>query len=201
MNLKSIALFIGMSLLFAGCSSPTPGDAAYRGKHYEQAANLYRKGAELGDKTAALKLGLMLFENQINTSDYGNAVKWFIKACELGSNEGCHNSGNAYEYGKMGASKNYTIAQKYYTIAAKKGFIQSQYNLGTLYSNQYLNDDVEGLKWIFIAKNSAKNCSSEPLCQWITKDPPNHQGKLENRMNEKEIQKAKKQANEWINKH
>ena len=201
MNLKSITLFIGVLLLFAGCAGHTPGDAAYRGKHYKQAADLYRKGGELGDETAALKLGLMLFENEVNTSDYGNAAKWFIKACELGSNEGCHNSGNAYEYGKMGEDKDYTLAKKYYTMGAEKGFIQSQYNLGTLYANQYLNNDVEGLKWILIAKNSAEACSTEQLCQWITKDPPNHQAKLENRMNEEEIKRAKKQASEWISKH
>jgi hypothetical protein len=197
MNFRTIIFLIGVFSLFNGCASTTPGDAAYSSKHYKQAGNLYRQGAEMGDKNAALKLGLMLSENKISTPNYGSAVEWFIKACKLGSSAGCHNTGNAYEYAKMGAYKNYNIARKYYTIAAEKGFIQSQYNLGTLYANQYLNDDVKGLKWLFIAKKTADSCSNEPICQWVQKDPPKHQTKLMNRMNETQVINSKIQANDW----
>ncbi len=197
MNLKTVTLYIGLLILMVGCASHTPGDAAYRGGHFEQAANLYYQGAELGDKSAALKLGLMISENEISTTNYGNAVEWFTKACELGSDAGCHNSGNVYEKALMGANKDYDKARKYYSIAAEKGFIQSQYNLGTLYSMQYFNDDVEGLKWILIAKKTADTCSDVPLCQWVIKDPPAHQNKLMNRMTEDQIAAAQKQADAW----
>lgn len=187
-------------MLLVGCASPTPGDVAYRGGHYVQAANLYRHGAELGDSTAALKIGLMLSEKQIDTKEYGQATQWFTKACDLGNEAGCHNAGNAYEYGQFGSNKDYDKARKYYMLSAEKGFIQSQYNLGSIYSNQYFNNDIEGLKWILIAKKSADTCSNAPLCQWVKKDPPAHQNKLTSRMTKEQIESAQKQANIWTPK-
>ncbi|WP_122951859.1 hypothetical protein [Bathymodiolus thermophilus thioautotrophic gill symbiont] len=78
--------------------------------------------------------------------------------------------------------------------------MQSQYNLGTLYSNQYLDDNVEGLKWILLSQKFAKKCSEEPLCNWVLQDPPGHRAMLENRMTEKQILKSHKEVDEWKSK-
>jgi TPR repeat protein len=120
-----------------------------------------------------------------------------VCACELGNSAGCHNSGNAYEYGQFGANKDYNKARDYYLIAADKGFIQSQYNLGSLYSNQYFNDDVEGFKWMLLAEKSAKACANVPLCKWMMEDPPGHRSKLKNRMTKNQIAEAEQLANQW----
>jgi hypothetical protein len=177
--------------------STTPGDAANRGGHAEQAADLYKQGADQGDKSAALKLGLLISEGKVPTEKYGNSLKWFVRACELGSNPGCHNSGNAYEYDQAGANKDYNKAREYYTLAAEKGYTQSQYNLGSLYSNQYINNDIEGLKWMLIAEKTANTCLEVRLCQWVQEDPPGHRAKLIGRMDQSQIAKSEELANEW----
>jgi hypothetical protein len=192
---KNILLMLLVPYVVA-CST-TPGDAAYRGGHPEQAANLYMKGAELGDKTAADKLGLMISQREVSAEKYGNAIKWFVRACDLGSNAGCHNSGHAHEYGEVGANKDYNKARDYYLIAADKGFMQSQYNLGSLYSNQYFHNDVEGLKWMLLAERTANTCAKVPLCKWVMDDPPGHRTKLKNRMTKNQIAEAEQLANQW----
>src|SRR5258708_2928138 len=100
-------------------------------------------GSEQGDPAAALRLGFLL------DSGY-----WFRKACDLGSLPGCHNAGVAYESGKGRLDKDYSQARAYYLRAAERGYMQSQYNLASLYSNNYISppDDVEGLKWMLLAQ-------------------------------------------------
>lgn len=153
-----------------GCSS-TPGDAAYRSNHPEKAADLYRRGAEQGDSDAALKLGLLLQEQTSLITEYGAAGQWFVKACDLSDVVGCHNAGVGFEYGKDGLRKDYDHARDYYEKAASRGYMQSQYNLGTLYSNQYFRDDVSGLMWLLAAQETTKTCASMPLCKWFSAMP------------------------------
>ncbi|MEW8294251.1 MAG: tetratricopeptide repeat protein [Candidatus Thiodiazotropha sp.] len=199
MFIRKSALIITLVITTTSCST-TPGDAAYRSNHPNQAADLYKKGAEQGDSLAALKLGLLISNGAVSSKNYGNAIKWFVRACELGRNAGCHNSGNAYEYGQAGAEKNYNKAHEYYTFAAEKGYMQSQYNLGSMYSNQYFKNDIEGLKWMLLANNNANKCLDKPLCQWVKNDPPGHRKKLTDRMSKEQIAKAQQRANEWKTK-
>lgn len=196
MKYKVIVLSIIFLPLVISCSA-VPGDAAYRAGHPEQAADLYKQGADQGDSSAALRLGLLISEGKVSTADYGDAIKWYKRSCKLGNNTGCHNAGNAYEYGKKGANKDYNKAREYYSLAAERGYMQSQYNLGSLYSNQYIKNDLEGSKWMFIALNTANNCLNIPLCQWVQEDPPGHREKLQGRMNNIQIEKAKESANAW----
>ncbi len=181
----------------SGCSS-VPGDAALRSGHPEQAANLYRRGADQGDASAALRLGLLIDEGKVSATEYGEAGSWFKKACALGNSTACHNVGVAYEEGKNGLVKDYIQAWKYYLMAATRGYMQSQYNLASLYSNSYIApNDVEGLKWILIAQNTAETCRKQPLCQWILDDPPRHRQRLERRMSNAQIQEAHMLATQW----
>ena len=199
--MNSKIAFVGFCLIscVAGCST-TPGDAANRGGHSEQAADLYKQGAEQGDGAAALKLGLMIEAGKASAESYGSKSKWYLRACELGNEVGCHNSGNAFEYGQDGLSKDYQKAREYYRLAAEKGFMQSQYNLGSMYSNRYFDNDVEGLKWIVFAQKSASSCSTVPLCKWVLEDPPGHRSKLMSRMTPKQITEANELANAWKSK-
>ncbi|OIR25175.1 tetratricopeptide repeat protein [Bathymodiolus thermophilus thioautotrophic gill symbiont] len=199
MRLNQTIIILIISIFIISCSA-TPGDAAYRGGHPVQAANLYMQGAKLGDSDAALKLARMISESEVSISQYGSATKWLKRSCELKNNAGCHNLALVYEYGENGENKEYTKAQGYYLLAAEKGYMQSQYNLGTLYSNQYLDDNVEGLKWILLSQKFAKKCSEEPLCNWVLQDPPGHRAMLENRMTEKQILKSHKEVDEWKSK-
>lgn len=180
---------LAAALLCCGCAS-TPGDAASRLGHPEQAADLYRRGAEQGDAEAALKLGLLLDQGPVAGSGLGSAADWYVKACDLGSPVGCHNVGVGFEYGKSGLDKNLESARAYYLRAARQGYMQSQYNLGSLYANQYLSDDVEGLAWLLAAQEAASHCASDSLCRWVLDDPPGHISKLKARMSPSDIARA-----------
>lgn len=199
--MNSTIALLGLCLIscVVGCST-TPGDAAYRGGHSEQAADLYKQGADQGDGAAALKLGLMIDAGKASTESYGSKSKWYLRSCELGNEAGCHNSGNAYEYGQDGFIKDYEKARGYYRLAAEKGFMQSQYNLGSMYSNRYFDNDVEGLKWMVLAQKSASSCSILPLCKWVLEDPPGHKNKLMSRMTPAQIAQANDLANAWTPK-
>jgi TPR repeat protein len=190
--------FVGIPLFSVGCSSVS-GDAASRGGHPDQAAELYRRGAEQGDASAALRLGMLVDQGQVSTAKYGDAANWFKQACSLGNLPSCHNVGVAYEYGKNGVSKDYSEARNFYSKAASAGYMQSQYNLASLYSNGYIApaNDVEGLKWMLLAQTSAAKCKQEELCQWILRDPPGHRRRLEGRLSSAQQQDAAVLAKQW----
>jgi TPR repeat protein len=185
-------------IILTGCSH-TPGDAAVHGGHSQAGADLYLEGAELGHADAALKLGLLLEEGRVSDPRYRTAGHWFKRACELGSTVGCHNTGVAYEYGKDGMAMDYVEASNYYRRAAEKGYMQSQYNLGSMYSNNYLTppDNVEGYMWMLLAEKAARACSKEPICHWILKDQPGHRMNLKNRLSETQVEQAEALAASW----
>lgn len=58
MQIHRLASLCISLLILTACNSK-PGDAARRGGHLAQAADLYRKGADQGDAAAAFKLGQM----------------------------------------------------------------------------------------------------------------------------------------------
>jgi len=196
---KFAIIILLMAFTLCAACSHTPGDAALRGGHPDAAADLYKKGAELGDPDAALKLGLLISDGSAPESKYGEASIWYQKACDLGSLPACHNMGVAYEYGQNGVSKDLGKAYDYYLKAADRGFMQSQYNLASLYSNGYVEppNDVEGYKWMILSQDAALNCSTVPLCKWILEDPPGHKATLVNRMTKAQIKEAQALAEAW----
>jgi TPR repeat protein len=193
MKLNAVLTPLLASLVAAACST-TPGDAANRSNHPQQAAELYRRGADQGDALAARKLAFLIEEHSELSAEFGTMGTWFLKGCDVGDLPSCHNVGVGYETSKFGLSQNYDQARIYYQKAADHGYMQSQYNLGTLYSNQYFNDDTEGLKWLLASQRSAKTCATVPLCKWILDDPPSHVAKLKGRMTTAAIAAAESQS-------
>jgi hypothetical protein len=184
-------------LTAAGCwaCSSTPGDAALRSSHPDAAAKLYQKGAEQGDATAAVKLGLLIEEQKV--AGFGSAGDWYLKACGLGNVVGCHNAGAGYEYAKQGLPMNYGEAARVYRLAAERGYMPSQYNLGSLYANSYIRGDIEGLKWLLISRATAEKCIDRPGCKWTYDDPPGHTKRLIQRMSPSDVQTAEREAKAW----
>ena len=193
-HMKAHWIISVLALLSTGGCSTTPGDTAARGGHSAQAADLYRRGAEQGDATAAFKLGRLLEEGTLRDPAFGSAGDWYLRACDLGDMVGCHNAGTGLEYGSLGLGKNIEKARSCYARAAERGYMQSQYNLGTLYANQYFDDNVEGLTWLLASQDNARGCAAEPLCKWILEDPPHHIARLRARMSPDEITKAEARA-------
>ena len=190
----TVVLVLLLTALITTAHGATPGDAALRSNHPQQAAELYRRGAGQGDALAARKLAFLLEDNPAMSAEFGIIANWFQKGCELGDQPSCHNVGLGYEYSKFGLTQNYGQARVYYQKAADHGYMQSQYNLGTLYSNQYFNDDTEGLKWLLASKRSAKTCAAVPLCKWILEDPPGHVANIKARMTPEAIAAAESQS-------
>ncbi len=199
MYINQLLLIASMASLIAACSS-TPGDAAYRAGQSNAAADLYHRGALQGDAQAALKLGLMISGEAASIEKYGIAGQWFIRACDLGNATGCHNAGVGYEYGpngKAGLDKDLGKALGYYQRAADRGYMSSQYNLGSLYANQYFSDDIEGLKWLLVSQTSARGCAAEPTCKWVLDDSPGHILRMRQRMPKDSQAQAELLAKRW----
>lgn len=187
------AVMAAVVVFIVSACSTTPGDAALRGGRYQLAAEMYQKGAAQNDAMAAFKLGMLLENGKVAEERFGAPLGWFQKACDLGYAAGCHNAGVFFEYGQSGASKDLELARKYYTLAAEQGYMQSRYNLGSLYANQYFVDNVTGLKWLLLAQQQARQCSTD-LCKWMLEDPPGHVAKLRSLMSADEIRQAESQA-------
>lgn len=192
------ALLAILAFGVAGCGV-IPGDAAAKFGQPEQAAKYYQREANKGNAEAALRLGNLVDERKVSSTIYGSAVDWFKKASELGSLEGCHNVGVAYEYGTHGLEKDYVQAQAYYLKAATAGYMPSQYNLGSLYANNHVSppNDVEGLKWMLLAQMSAAQDKTQPLAQKVLDDLPGHKTRLEMRLSDAQLQEARALAEEW----
>ena len=142
---------------------------------------------------------MLIDKGEVGEDAYGSAGSWFKKASDLGSLAGCHNLGVAYEYGKNGMQKDYVQARAFYLRAAEAGYMQSQYNLGSMYSNNYVSppDDMEGLKWLLLAQMTAAKDPKLPLYEWVLKDPPGHKRRLEGRLSPAQQQEALRRAAEW----
>jgi len=102
-----------------------------------------------------------------------------------------------YEKGSIGLPKDLEKALTYYLRAAKRGYMQSQYNVGSFYSMEYFKNDIEGYKWLLLADEAARSCISTPLCKWVLNDPPGHKKKLRGRMSTGQISEAEKLAKSW----
>lgn len=190
-NIRQISALLAAISLCVACSS-TPGDAASRAGQFDTAAKLYRQGAEQGDGQAALKLGLLLLKADL--PHYGTPGSWFIRGCDLGELVACHNAGVGFEYAQQGLPKDYSKAHQYYLIAALKGYLPAEYNLGSLYANSYVSDDLEGLTWLLVSQRHAKNCLPNPGCKWILDDEPGHAARLKTRMSADQIVEAERKA-------
>jgi TPR repeat protein len=80
-----------LAVLIATAHGATPGDAALRSNHPQQAAELYRRRAGQGDALAARKLAFLLEDHPEMSTGFGTIGTWFLKGCELGDLASCHN--------------------------------------------------------------------------------------------------------------
>lgn len=189
-----------LCLTLAACST-TPGDAAHRGGHYTQAAELYEAGAKQGDSQAAEKLGDLYNYRPGLPEDHGKAIYWYKKAIELGNPTPYWAVGVIYRDGKGNVPRDFGFAERYFLQGAEKGQHYSMYDLAGMYADNFAKtpNDIEGLKWLNIVTAFATTCpSSNDGCQYILRDPKKIREKLESRMNADQKQKAKASADNWV---
>ena len=193
--LKAIAI---TTLALLPAPSPAATASAPDPRQDEKSATALRQRAEKGDATAALQLGNLLTQNRVPAAKFGNAADWYRKGCALGDLSACHNTGYSYEAGKNGVAKDLPEAAAYYLKAAERAFLPSMVNLGALYVNgTIIADDVEGYKWLLIARLAANQCAGTPICQSVIEDRNGHRARMKSRLSASEQRLAEKMAMGW----
>jgi TPR repeat protein len=190
----------GLLFLATVACSTTPGDAARRGGHYPQAADLYEAQAKQGDPLAAQKLANLYNFQPGLPEDHEKAIFWYKKAIELGDIPSYWFVGVIYRDGKGNVPKDYGLAEQYFLLGAERGQHYSMYDLGGMYAEKltHASNDIEGLKWLNIVTAFAVECpSSNEGCQYILRDPKKIRETLESRMSLDQKQKAKELADNW----
>ena len=152
---RNLLVASALALVLAGNAAAGPledGMAAYQGKDYAKAAELWQPLAEKGDATAQFYLGTLFAEGQGVTRNDATAFMWFQRAANQGNAIAQYNVGASYAAG-TGVAQSYPDAAKWFRRAADQGMVFAQVNLGLLYAagNGVPQDNIEALKWLELA--------------------------------------------------
>lgn len=114
----------------------------------KQAAALYRKAAEKGDRLAHNNLGILHILGRGVPKDLTAAHNWFRLGAALGSTGAMDNLGELYLKG-MGVPRDASIAAGWFLMAANHGFKQAKCKLGVMYAvgDGVPKDDVQSYIW------------------------------------------------------
>jgi TPR repeat protein len=140
LNTSITALIFICLIIPASFAAPHPGmseaDEAYSQEHFEEAAKLYRRDAELGMISAQVNLAFLYMDGQGVNQNYQEAANWFRRAAENGNNEAQYNLAQLYQEGK-GVNKNLKYAYQWFEIA---GSTQEKQKIADQLSEQDLTD-------------------------------------------------------------
>jgi len=131
-------------------------------KSFAQAAEFYRKAAEIGVIPAMtaygnlLSLGLGIAKNPVE------AQGWYIQAAEMGDSQAQFLVGRNYERGTGGLAKSYKMAVNWYRKAAKGGNSDAMNNLAVMLSlgEGVRRDFSMAVKWY---SQAAQNGSGDAM--------------------------------------
>ncbi len=114
----------------------------------KQAAALYRKAAEKGDRLAHNNLGILHILGRGVAKDLTAAHNWFRLGAALGSTGAMDNLGELYLKG-MGVPRDAEKAAGWFLMAANNGFNQAKCKLGVMYAvgDGVPKDDVQSYIW------------------------------------------------------
>lgn len=117
--------------------------------NYPVAAEWYEKAAAQGHSKAMLELADLYYYGKLNRS-YPDAVKWYVKAAGQGESEAVIKLGELYHDNHPGFPQNHAESARWYRIAAEKGDIGAQYQLGCLLLEgvNMPHDQVEAESWL-----------------------------------------------------
>jgi TPR repeat protein len=99
---------------------------------YKKAFEMSKLGADQGLPQAMMGLGTLYMRGSGVSQNSAEALKWFIKATDLGDHKAPRYAGMIYERGK-GMKPDYQKADEYYRKAAEAGDLAGQCSLGSLY--------------------------------------------------------------------
>lgn len=146
---------------------PSDADDFYRNWYLIALLGLFLTGCaptikeqkSISEDEKFLSQGMAILADR-EATDKTAALSAFMKACELGSNNGCHNVGTAYNNGLYGKEKDYQQARLWYEKAAIRDFIPSQLNIANIYAHRLVPlDDETGYAWLVKAGEGLRTCS------------------------------------------
>jgi TPR repeat protein len=108
------------------------GLSAYRGKMFPQAAELYRKACDGGERKGCHDLGLMYYRGEGVPKDLNRAADLYKRACDAGGTGGCLDLGLMYLRGE-GVPKDPNRAAELYKRACDAGSPPGCTDLGIMY--------------------------------------------------------------------
>jgi TIR domain/Sel1 repeat len=108
------------------------GLSAYRAKQFSQAAELYRKACDGGERKGCHDLGLMYYRGEGMEKDLNQAAGLFKRACDAGGTGGCLDLGLMYLRGE-GVPKDLNRAADLYKRACDAGAPPGCTDLGRMY--------------------------------------------------------------------
>ena len=101
--MRSVAVHIfGVALILSGCIGHTRDQLAV--------------GCQQGRHNDCLTLGFMTLKGQDGRKDPQEALKYFLRSCELGNSIGCKRAGDMWKSGVLGY-ENPRKAEMYYRMA------------------------------------------------------------------------------------
>ncbi len=215
-NMYKIIILLIFTTAISSCISQTPGDAAMRSCHAKQAGDLYEQYAiQQKDLLATIKLARMY--NYGVTVDHCNvkdktgfdqnkqkAIYWYKKASEYGDVVANWNIGTIYKKGEMNVKQDFAKAEKWFLKGAKMVHHNAMYDLADMHANNEvpISNDIEGLKWLNIVQTLAKSYDKDnEYAQFILKDEDRIREKLESRMKDFQINKARALSEAFIKQY
>jgi len=108
------------------------GLSAYRAKQFSQAAELYRKACDGGERKGCHDLGLMYYRGEGMERDLNQAAGLFKRACDAGGFGGCQDLGLMYSRGE-GVAKDLNRAAGLFKRACDAFLAPGCTDLGLMY--------------------------------------------------------------------
>ena len=160
-------LYLGAADLDDAIGAMQVGGKYFRGEgvtqDYKLALKYYTKAAVLNNPIAQHKVGYFYdagLEGACSV-DIHEAIKWYSKAADY-MPDSVHNLAKIYEEGRVGKA-NLTMAVSMYSIAAARGFTQSQLNLSRLFirGGPGIIQDLEAGKRLLLCAAESGDCDAQ----------------------------------------
>jgi TPR repeat protein len=117
----------------AGSAAFDQGLSSYKSKNFSQAATLYQKACDAGERRGCTNLGLMYYNADGMPKDLDRAAGLFKRACDEGGTGGCMNLGLMYVRGESVAKDPHRAAELFERACDTKVAVACT-NLGLMYA-------------------------------------------------------------------
>jgi TPR repeat protein len=128
------------------------GEQCLSQRNYAEAIKFYMVAAELGHRTAQLRLGGIYLEGLNGPPDYASSYHWFSRASDQGEPRAQLKMGWMHEAG-LGVEADNRRAVYWYRVAAEAGNPEAQFNIGVKYDNGegVEHNPEEAVRWFLLA--------------------------------------------------